>query len=205
MEQKHPRVVILSLVPNLVSFVAVAAIAVSVALPRARQNSTASEAFAVTSLRLAPAECEQLIEQGMQHHIRREPLSETSLGARTRERVSETWWLCAHTTSTWATSKFAGLANRIHLAVLAANRHHWNLDGLDVSGMEMKMLRYATTDGGKFLWHTDAGPDKAPRKETRLLTVTLQLSDADAYEGGDLLVGAVNMKAASVNNKGPVP
>lgn len=42
------------------------------------------------------------------------------------------------------------------------------------------VLKY--TEGGKFNWHLDVGPNYATRK----ISYTIQLSDTDDYEGGDL-------------------
>ena len=49
-----------------------------------------------------------------------------------------------------------------------------------------QVARYDASDNGHFAWHSDVGEGILARK--RKLTLVLQLSEPDSYEGGDLEV-----------------
>ena len=67
----------------------------------------------------------------------------------------------------------------MHSYVQQFNLHY----DFDVWGFQESMQFLEYREGGHFAWHVDAGtPGAAPRK----LSFTLQLSDPESYEGGEL-------------------
>lgn len=91
-------------------------------------------------------------------------------------RNSRIAWLAHDHLSAW-------IYGRLMQAVQRANLGF----GLDVWGIaeHLQLAEYAA--GGHYCWHKDSGisPDEAPRPP-RKISFTVQLSHADAYEGGDL-------------------
>ena len=63
-----------------------------------------------------------------------------------------------------------------------------NIDQFDFDLREFaespQVARYDASDNGHFAWHSDVGEGILARK--RKLTLVLQLSEPDSYEGGDL-------------------
>jgi len=74
---------------------------------------------------------------------------------------------------------------RMEAVVLRLNGEHFraNLSGLST----MQFAVYRESDSGYFDWHSDYGRSiDDPSQEPRKLTMSLQLSDGDAYDGCDL-------------------
>lgn len=63
-------------------------------------------------------------------------------------------------------------------------------DGMDITHIgEVHLLRYNT--GGKFIWHSDVLEKK---EHQRKLTMVIQLSEPENYEGGKLQIAGVGME-----------
>jgi PKHD-type hydroxylase len=77
--------------------------------------------------------------------------------------------------------KFEWIYNRISELVTEANNAIWKFD---ITGMP-EAIQYTEyyDNGGHYDWHMDCGPGEL---STRKVSVTVQLSDSDEYEGGDL-------------------
>jgi len=87
-------------------------------------------------------------------------------------RSSEVRWLAHGPDTAW-------LYERIGLVVHRLNAEHWRFD---LGGLEaIQVARYPV--GGTYDWHVDLGPGQA---SLRKLSVTVQLSEADSYDGGQL-------------------
>ena len=88
-------------------------------------------------------------------------------------RVSDVAWITKNTKSSWMFDRITDLAIR-------ANSEMWNFDIWDYQDD----LQYTTYygNGGHYDWHADLGAGISNRK----LSVVLQLSDSEDYEGGDL-------------------
>jgi PKHD-type hydroxylase len=71
--------------------------------------------------------------------------------------------------------------DRIYEMVKEANEELW---GFDLSGFveNAQYTEYYGSDDGKYDWHLDIGYDTDFRK----ISITIQLSDEDEYEGGEL-------------------
>lgn len=82
-------------------------------------------------------------------------------------------FLFPNDTTTWIFQKLSGVINEM-------NARYWQFD---LSGFEqgLQFTRYEAP-GQHYDWHTDAGMMIGQRK----LSLTVQLSDPDDYEGGDL-------------------
>ena len=87
-------------------------------------------------------------------------------------RRSEVRWLPHGPDTAWLYARIPLLASRL-------NDAHW---GFALGGVEaIQVARYA--DGAHYDWHVDLGPGMA---SLRKLSVSIQLSAGDAYEGGAL-------------------
>ena len=77
--------------------------------------------------------------------------------------------------------KHAWLYQRIWAAVQVCNPQYFDVD---VVGVEpnVQVARYDSSDAGFYDWHFDFGPAKPERK----LSISIQLSSSEDYEGGDL-------------------
>lgn len=73
--------------------------------------------------------------------------------------------------------------DRITGTVIAANRSHFGLD-LSEFAERAQVAWYGAEAGGHFDWHVDIGDGQLAAK--RKLTMVIQLSDGDDYEGGAL-------------------
>lgn len=88
-------------------------------------------------------------------------------------RKSSVMWIDDQPENKWIYDKLAGLA------VNCNNERYW----FDLLGFheELQLARYV--EGDFFDWHLDFGPGAS---SIRKLSMTIQLSEPDAYEGGDL-------------------
>lgn len=88
-------------------------------------------------------------------------------------RKSEVSWIPENNDSIWLYNLIADYADK-------ANKEMWNFDiwGYHDS---LQFTNYYG-DGGHYDWHADLGPGISNRK----LSVVLQLSEGDSYEGGEL-------------------
>ena len=90
-------------------------------------------------------------------------------------RKSEISWIVDNNETTWLYSKIA------HYAKLA-NKEMWDFDIWGYHDTLQYTKYYG--DGGHYDWHADLGPGLSNRK----LSVVLQLSDPNEYEGGELQI-----------------
>lgn len=77
--------------------------------------------------------------------------------------------------------KYRWLYERVWAAALECNRQFFCVD---IAGVEanIQLARYDDADRGFYNWHTDFAPIRPLRK----ISVSIQLSSAEDYEGGDL-------------------
>lgn len=66
-----------------------------------------------------------------------------------------------------------------------ANNELWDFD-LYSSLEDIQYTEYYASENGHYDWHQDIGVGEFPSK--RKISITIQLSDSDEYEGGDLLI-----------------
>ena len=60
----------------------------------------------------------------------------------------------------------------------------WNFD-IQTMPEQIQYTEYLAEDAGHYTWHQDIGPNDA---SLRKISITIQLSDAEEYEGGDLQI-----------------
>ncbi len=77
--------------------------------------------------------------------------------------------------------RYAWLYDRVWAAAQECNRQFF---GVDIAGVEanIQLGRYDSGDRGFYNWHTDFGGIRADRK----ISVSIQLSASEDYDGGDL-------------------
>jgi PKHD-type hydroxylase len=77
--------------------------------------------------------------------------------------------------------KYAWLYERLWAAVQACNPQCFDVDVASIEP-SVQVARYDSADSGFYDWHFDFGPAKPLRK----LSISIQLSSSDDYDGGDL-------------------
>jgi PKHD-type hydroxylase len=99
--------------------------------------------------------------------------SVTDSGKLTETRISDVSWIDEKEESSWLYQKISSLVDE-------ANKAMWEFD---IYGFH-DSLQYTTYygGGGHYDWHTDVGPMMANRK----VSIVLQLTNPDEYEGGNL-------------------
>ncbi len=120
------------------------------------------------------AECNEIIAA-----ISRVPTDEAMLVGRNKDhnmRTAELVWIDDVDGMGWVMDRLIALVRQ-------ANRDHFEFD-LTAFEESPQVAIYKSTDAGHFIWHSDIGGGPMSRK--RKLTLVLQLSPEDAYEGGDL-------------------
>lgn len=75
-----------------------------------------------------------------------------------------------------------------------ANNNLWDFD-LISADEKIQYTEYLAEDEGHYTWHQDIGPGMASQRK---VSITVQLSESDEYEGGDLEIwrGGNNVVAA---------
>ena len=119
-------------------------------------------------------ELEKIIEIGeSQPKIKATTVGEDVSQKESDYRVSDIAWLSNNPKTSFVFEKISDLA-------IKANSEMWNFDIWDFQDD----LQYTTYygNGGHYDWHADLGVGISNRK----LSVVLQLSNPDEYEGGDL-------------------
>ena len=119
-------------------------------------------------------EIEKIIEIGeSQPKIKATTIGEEITQQESEYRISDISWLSNNPKTNWVFDRISDLA-------IKANSEMWNFDIWDFQDD----LQYTTYygNGGHYDWHADLGVGISNRK----LSVVLQLSNPDEYEGGDL-------------------
>lgn len=74
------------------------------------------------------------------------------------------------------------LYDRLMQLAVNANESLWNFDLISAPEL-IQYTEYYASEGGHYDWHQDIGPNEG---SLRKVSITVQLSDSDEYEGGDL-------------------
>jgi len=119
-------------------------------------------------------EIEQIIEFGeSQPNIKATTVGEDVSQQVSEYRVSDIAWLSNNPKTKWVYDRISDLA-------IKANNEMWNFDIWDFQD-DLQYTSYYG-NGGHYDWHADLGVGISNRK----LSIVLQLSNADEYEGGEL-------------------
>jgi PKHD-type hydroxylase len=78
--------------------------------------------------------------------------------------------------------EWAWLYDKMMTMIIEANDNVWNFDLYSVLD-NIQYTEYHATNDGHYGWHQDIGPGPL---STRKVSITVQLSGPDEYEGGDL-------------------
>lgn len=90
-------------------------------------------------------------------------------------RSSKIKWIPHSNDWNWLYNKFQDM-------ITEANDELWNFNIYDIVE-EIQYTEYHASDKGHYDWHQDIGPGDA---SLRKISLTVQLTDSDLYEGGDL-------------------
>lgn len=106
---------------------------------------------------------------------KRYPMSSGTAGGAVRKgyRKSKICWLPKNKETMWLYEKLGDLVKK-------ANKL-WEFD-ITGFGEDLQFGEYNSEDKGYYDWHLDIGTDSLWRK----ISMSIQLSDPDSYEGGDL-------------------
>lgn len=94
-------------------------------------------------------------------------------------RSSMIKWIPTHN-ATWN-----WLYERMMDLSVEANDELWKFD-LRTALESIQYTEYYASENGHYDWHQDIGPGELPSK--RKVSITIQLSESDEYEGGDLMI-----------------
>lgn len=105
-------------------------------------------------------------------------------------RKSDVKWLIHDEKTDW-------VYNRLSNIVMMANKDVWNFEIPSI----LDSIQYTQyyENGGHYNWHTDTGPYPY---NTRKISITVQLSDPDEYEGGELELMLGNKASIMPKEKG---
>jgi len=78
--------------------------------------------------------------------------------------------------------EWAWLYDKMMAMIIEANDNVWNFDLYSVLD-DIQYTEYHATNDGHYGWHQDIGPGAL---STRKVSITVQLSGSDEYEGGEL-------------------
>lgn len=101
------------------------------------------------------------------------------------------------------TNDWQWLYTKLFNMAMEANHTLWHFDlftALDC----IQYTEYYATEGGHYNWHQDIGPGPMSKRK---ISITVQLSDSDEYEGGDLEIfkgGDPNFADKAPRGKGVV-
>lgn len=93
-------------------------------------------------------------------------------------RSSMVKWIPQNKDWDWLYAKLLEMA-------IEANRELWQFD-LHSAPESIQYTEYYAHENGHYDWHQDIGPGEMPSK--RKISITIQLSESDEYEGGDLQI-----------------
>lgn len=93
----------------------------------------------------------------------------------TEDRKSNIKWIPQNPEWQWLYAKLISMASE-------ANKEMWGFD-LHSTPEEIQYTEYESSELGKYDWHQDIGDGML---STRKVSITVQLSNSNEYEGGDL-------------------
>jgi PKHD-type hydroxylase len=93
-------------------------------------------------------------------------------------RSSMVKWVPQNRDWDWLYKRLIGFAEE-------ANNNLWQFD-LHSAPEQIQYTEYYAHENGHYDWHQDIGPGELPSR--RKVSITIQLSDSDEYEGGELQI-----------------
>lgn len=116
-----------------------------------------------------------ILEWGEETDLQPAEIGESDDNVVTEIRQSEVGWIDCHEGTQWIFDRFA------EFALDANEKMNWNFNLMGF-GDEIQYTKYYGTNKGHYSWHGDIGPAVSHRK----LSLVLQLTDPEEYEGGEL-------------------
>ena len=95
------------------------------------------------------------------------------------------------------TEEWSWLYNRMISMAIEANEAKFHFD-LHSSLEMVQYTEYYASEKGHFDWHQDLGIGDRPSK--RKISITIQLSESDEYEGGDFLIATGGSGTGKLDN-----
>lgn len=110
-------------------------------------------------------------------------------------RSSMIKWLPRNQTFDWLYERMISMSKE-------ANQALWGFDL--ISSLEaIQYTEYYASENGHYDWHQDIGVGELPSK--RKVSITIQLSDVDEYDGGDLLICTGSSGTGELDNNLVMP
>lgn len=146
---------------------------VPVTAAQKRESVVISQALAAEEMQLLDDECSKL---RLEHALVGPAADREGALIDHARRDAHIAWIANNEASRWLYTK---LMQRIQQANL--------FFGFDIWGFVEPFQYSEYSDGGRYCWHKDSGIDtNAPPRPPRKISFSLQMSEADAYEGGEL-------------------
>ena len=151
------------------------------------------------------AECDSIVKLASTHALLDEEQVKVMHGSKqvldTTRRSARMQWLCSHSLQRTRGGcldrpELSWIVGRIHQVLSRTLLREVGLSELDPSlssnnpAIDAMVITYGVD--GFHEWHVDANPGNTFVSGTRLISMTVQLDDEEAYEGGSLSFGDVN-------------
>ena len=158
------------------------------------ENRLATQTFTAWADAFSPAELDRIEAYG--DSLAPEAavvLSDNVEGdVRQKIRITQTAWLPQNDQTKWFYDKMQAV-----IRALNEQSYKYDLRGFSEN---FQYTVYRDAEGGHYDWHVDHGPLPVQRK----LSISLQLSDSDAYEGCDLQFVAGNKTKTGPRGRGTI-
>jgi len=158
------------------------------------ENRLATQTFTAWADAFSPAELDRIEAYG--DSLAPEAavvLSDNVEGdVRQKIRITQTAWLPQNDQTKWFYDKMQAV-----IRALNEQSYKYDLRGFSEN---FQYTVYRDAEGGHYDWHVDHGPLPVQRK----LSISLQLSDSDAYEGCDLQFVAGNKTETAPRGRGTI-
>ena len=115
----------------------------------------------------------------------------SAFGVDNQYRRSTVRWVPLNETNLWLYGKLGAFTNKANTAV-------WHFDLIGLS--EIQFAEYDSSEQGHYDWHMDVGKHNADRK----LSLSIQLSAPEHYDGGDLQLMLKREPTTAPRDKGAV-
>ena len=129
--------------------------------------------YAATTVIWTPDRIAEMIEQGEAAGVRKAGLAHSpGIGAQS-SRQTRIAWVPHEQAEAWV--------RELNALAQTLNERYWHFDLEPL----VESLQYTVYEVGDYFgWHTDAGPGVPPRK----LSISVQLTEPSAYDGGELQI-----------------
>ena len=158
------------------------------------QNRLSAQTFTAWADAFSPAELDRIVAHG--DALAKEKAILVMGGAEHEVvdsiRVTQTAWIRRNDETAW-------LYERMQQTIRELNAQGWKYALSDFSEA-FQYTVYRGEEGGHYDWHVDHGPLPVQRK----LSISVQLSDSDSYEGCDLQFMAGNKMQIAPRDRGAI-